>query len=223
MPPLPLQEGMDTPAATEPVAPPQEEGTTQEGMQDNAAPIADDDVSTDKAKLQLLRDELEQTRGSLDADFIKEFQTSLTPEEQELQFGDPVAFLSLYEQKKQAFLEERINAKESAISELEATIQHKEETAAYKSAMAEFLKNHPDVTKEALRDFFYNDLPPRKQKELSVMAPLEMYEALYAEYSKSAPMPSGEEDEPTPPLKVEGSFGGSGGSVGNQSPWFRRA
>ena len=89
--------------------------------------------------------------------------------------------------------------------------------------MAEFLKNHPDVTKEALRDFFYNDLPPRKKKELSVMAPLEMYEALYAEYSKSAPMPNGEEDEPTAPLKVEGSFGGSGGSVGNQSPWFRRA
>lgn len=223
MPPLPTD--MGTPPSEEMM--PNPEATPQEGATEEAPPpqpeMADADVSTDKAKLELLRAELEQTRGSLDADFIKTFQSSLTPEEQELQFGDPAQFLALYEQKKQAFLEERITSKESMISELEASIQKKEETAAYQKAMAEFLKNHPDVTKEALRDFFYNDLPPRKQKELSVLAPLEMYEALYAEYSKSAPMPNGDEDEPSVPLKVEGSFGGSGGSVGQQSPWFRRA
>lgn len=202
----------------------QEETTPPEMMEEAPMQMSDGDgdeeLSTDKAKLQLLKEELAQTQSSLDADFIKTFQSSLTPDEQELQFGDPSAFLALYEQKKGAFLEEQINSKAGAISELESAIAAKEETLSYKKAFSEFAKNHPDASIEALRDFFQNDMTPRQQEEAAKMPPLEFYEAVYAQFSKSAP--SDVKDEEVP-LKLEGGFGGNGGAVGGQSPWFRRA
>lgn len=200
----------------------QEESVPPEMMEEAPMQMSegDDELSTDKAKLQLLKEELAQTQSSLDADFITSFQSTLTPEEQELQFGDPSAFLALYEQKKGAFLEEKINSKQGAISELEGAIASKEETVAYKKAFSEFAKNHPDASKEALRDFFQNDMTPRQQEEVAKMPPLEFYEAVYASFSKNAPSDVVGEEVP---LKLEGGFGGNGGAVGGQSPWFRRA
>lgn len=206
------QSGTATPPSS-----PQERATSPQAP---APSMQDDGVDTDKAKLQLLKDELEQSLNSVNQDFISYFLTNTTPEEQELQFSDAKAYLALYEQKKEAFLKETIDAKKGAITALEEQIRMKEETATYKAAMAEFLKEHPDVDKVKMREFFEQDVPPREQQRLSALPPAEFYEELYELYSKSNPTTP--VDEPQVPIKLEGGHGVVQNSVGNErSPWKR--
>lgn len=193
-----------TPSASSPQAP--------------APTMQDDGVDTDKAKLQLLKDELAQSLNSVDQDFISYFLTNTTPEEQELQFSDAKAYLALYEQKKEAFLKERIDSKKQAITALEEQIRAKEETATYKAAMAEFLKAHPEVDKVKMREFFEQDVAPREQQRLGALPPAEFYEELYKLYSQAKP--TQQVEDPTVPIKLEGGHGELPNAIGSErSPW----
>lgn len=187
-------------------------------------PMQDNGIETDKAKLQLLKDELAQSQNSIDADFIKEFNATLTPEEQELQFSDSSAYLALYEQKKEAFLKKTISTKEGAITELEKQIHLKEETQTYKAAMGEFLTAHREADKLALREFFDQDLTPRRQKELAALPPLEMYEELYKDFQKAKPSQNDGDGDEKVPLKLEGGHGDiNGGAMGVQTSLWKRS
>lgn len=184
--------------------------STEEGAKTEPTQNEPDDIAIDQAQLKLLEEELAQTQNSVDADFIKEFQSSLTPEEQELQFGDVNAFLSLYEERKQAYLETKINEKKQKIDGLKGKIIEKLQDKEIGGARKEFLRAHPDADLKSMRDFFENDLPPRKQKEINALPLKELYEALYAEWKKSGG--GGEKEGEKVPLRVEGAFG-KGGSL----------
>ncbi len=189
-----------------------------ENKQSQAQPMQDDGVTTDKAKLQLLKDELDESLNSLDKDFIANFLSNLSTEEQELQFSDAKAYLELYEQKKESFLKETIDSKKQAITVLEEQIRAKEDTAAYKAALVEFLKAHPDVDKVKMREFCEQDVVPREQQRLYSLPPKEFYDELYKLYSSANPTQP--VDEPTIPIKLEGGHGDVPNSIGNErSPW----
>ena len=197
----------------------------QQGETPPPPPAQDNGIETDKAKLQLLKEELAESQNSVDADFIKEFNATLTPEEQELQFSDSASFLALYEKKKEAFLQEKIGTKQGIITDLEKQIHLKEESQIYKTAMGEFLQAHPEADKMALREFFDQDLSPRRQKELGALPPKEMYEALYEDFKKANPSQNDGDGDENVPLKLEGGHGdmNSGASGESENPWLRRA
>lgn len=154
-----------------------------------------DALNLKKAKIQLLEAELSEADAALDAEFIDGIEKHLTPEELDLRLDDDIRpFLTVVEEKREAFYREKLDALKGNIETIRSEVADEEETLDIEDAKRSFLEAHPEADWKAVVDFFHNDMSPRQKEELAGLGLMELMEKVYAIYSKKNKKPS----EPTP-------------------------
>ncbi|MBM0636864.1 hypothetical protein LNU06_01630 [Campylobacter sp. VicNov18] len=78
-----------------------------------------------------------------------------------------------YERLKKDYINSQMVPKMKKIEELRAIIQDKERGGRVFAIKQEFQNKHPQISLQALEDFYINDLSKRKQDELANMEPME--------------------------------------------------
>lgn len=166
-----------------------------------------------KAEIKLLEQELSDIDAKLDAEFIDTIDQLMSTEELEMRFDDDVrAFLSLVEEKREAFYREKLDELRSTISKKVSEVANEEDDMDMEEAKAAFIEAHPDVDMEAMSDFFNNDLTQRQKDEIataqSYLETLEKTYAMYAKKNKNQTKPEAkpsDEDNLPPNLSDVGS------------------
>lgn len=204
---------------------------TAPGQDGKTPPVANgaDSTAIDKARLQMLEQELEQSLSAVDKDFISVFEQSLTPEEAELQFSNLPEFLGLYESKKEEYLKQKINDYGTKIGELKNKIADDELTQLTAKAKAEFLAEYPDADLASLKEFYDKHTTPAQKEEMHSLPTKEGYAKLYELYKTAQGGGDNEalEGEPSVPLRMDGQAGDVLNKTQEtqqaQSPWMRNA
>lgn len=176
-----------------------------QGRQDKApASESDFDATQDRAMLSAIEAELEESRASIDSQFIDKFSEEIEINEdlQNLYFEDKKAFFTQYEEKKQAFLDEWVAPKIKRREELIGIIKDKEHGGKVFKIKKEFQDAHPEVSLQELDDFYTNELSKRVQEEISKMPAMQGYEKILELYKKE----KGAESTAQPPKKFDSVF-----------------
>ncbi|PAF42750.1 hypothetical protein [Helicobacter sp. 11S02629-2] len=125
-----------------------------------------DDTSIEEYQLGELQKELEETTGALDSNFIEDFSNSLSEDESALAYQDLKKFLALYEEKKKAYIEEKLLPLQQKGEELSHSINTKKTNKQIRSDEEAFLIEHPDANLDVLQAFMDNDMTKAEEKAL---------------------------------------------------------
>lgn len=135
------------------------------------------DISQDMGLLQELQSELQQTISSIDSDFASFYATNMPSEVEELFYEDRAKFLLEVEKAKQGYLEQRMIPMQQKASELQQTINDKQNQSSIWEAQIAFTRKYPDVDLDEMLAFYNEELSPKQKKELEKLGSLEaMYE-----------------------------------------------
>lgn len=162
-----------------------------------------DALNLKKAKIQLLEGELSEIDAKLDAEFIEAIPTMLSEEEMDMRLDEDVRlFLTLIEEKREAFYREKLDALKSNIDTLRKETMDEEENLDIEDGKRVFLEAHPEADWDALKDFYNNDIPLRQKEEFVGLDLVAFMEKVYELYSKKNKKPAPAEPantEATPP------------------------
>lgn len=137
------------------------------------------DITQDMGLLQELQNELQQTLSSIDSDFASFYATNMPAQVEELFYEDRAKFLLEVEKAKQAYLEERMIPMQQKASELQQTINNKQNQSSIWEAQIAFTKKYPNVDLDEMLEFYNEELSPKQKKELEKLGDLgAMYEQI---------------------------------------------
>lgn len=120
-----------------------------------------------KEQLLALEAEIAESRAAIDKDFAKKFGSSLSEEQQQLMFNDPVAFLESYESAKLEHLEQDLAPKLQRHTELRNQMQDEAIMQIKDRAIKALLDKYPKANPEEVIAFMEQDLSPKQIAELN--------------------------------------------------------
>lgn len=153
-------------------------------MQENQSKVSQFDTLEEENELNALNAELEQARASLETDFAK-FEAEKFSKDtrfQDLCFEDAEAFFKEILQDQNNYLSQNFEPKVKKAQELNAKISQKKQFKSIDDAVQIFTQKHPGVNIDELIAFCNEELPPKVQKELQNLEPMQFFEELYALY-----------------------------------------
>lgn len=151
------------------------------------------DATSEIQELEGLQNEISQLETTLEANGADFLASNLSEQEQDLFFENPTEFFKIMLEKVNGFYNEQIGNRKGRINELQNKIKEKETYASLDKAQKAFEETHKDITADELMAYAQEELPPRMQREISKMPPLEALNAIYAHYKKNN---GGEENLP---------------------------
>ena len=143
------------------------------------------DATSEIQELEGFQNEINQLETSLEADGAGFLASNLSENEQDLFFENPTEFFKIMLEKVNGFYNEQIGSRKGRINELQGKIKEKETYATLDKAQKAFNETHKDITADELMAYAQDELPPRAQREIAQMPPLEALNAIYAHYKKN--------------------------------------
>ncbi|MDD2267478.1 hypothetical protein [Sulfuricurvum sp.] len=173
-----------------------------------------------KAQIQILEAELSDVDAKLDAEFLDKIPSMLTEDEMDMRLDDDIrAFVSMIEDKREAFYREKLTDLKGRIDGMKSEVSHEEEMNTIEDAKKEFLEAHPECDFAALSDFVKNDVTPRQKEELySAATYLDMLEMAYSMFTKKKPSVKKEEPAQETNLPPDFNDAPSSAVVGDPTP-----
>lgn len=143
------------------------------------------DATSEIQELEGLQNEISQLETTLEANGADFLASNLSENEQDLFFENPTEFFKIMLEKVNGFYNEQIGSRKGRINELQGKIKEKETYATLDKAQKAFNETHKDITADELMAYAKEELPPRAQREIAQMPPLDALNAIYAHYKKN--------------------------------------
>ena len=143
------------------------------------------DATSEIQELEGLQNEISQLETTLEANGADFLASNLSENEQDLFFENPTEFFKIMLEKVNGFYTEQIGSRKERINELQGKIKEKETYATLDKAQKAFNETHKDITADELMAYAKEELPPRAQREIAQMPPLDALNAIYAHYKKN--------------------------------------
>ena len=143
------------------------------------------DATSEIQELEGLQNEISQLENTLEANGADFLASNLSENEQDLFFENPTEFFKIMLEKVNGFYNEQIGSRKGRINELQGKIKEKETYATLDKAQKAFNETHKDITADELMAYAKEELPPRAQREIAQMPPLDALNAIYAHYKKN--------------------------------------
>lgn len=143
------------------------------------------DATSEIQELEGLQNEISQLETTLEANGADFLASNLSENEQDLFFENPTEFFKIMLEKVNGFYNEQIGSRKGRINELQGKIKEKETYAMLDKAQKAFNETHKDITADELMAYAKEELPPRAQREIAQMPPLDALNAIYAHYKKN--------------------------------------
>lgn len=179
-------------------------------------------IGKDKEQLQAMKDNFEQTKADLEANFEKNLESMLTPQEKTaVEDSSPQEQWQIYATKYKSEVEDKIDVMREQIDAFEDNLYKYQLALENRKIDMKVVGDNPDLDLQAFHEWVSNDLTPRMQAELLAAAgkdKAKFAELLVAKYievigaSEGKPAPAGEEekkedDMPTDISNIAGETG----------------
>ena len=125
------------------------------------------DLAKKRAQLDVRKESREGMKDSLTAAYKKEIASNLSDDENDIILeGDAVAIAELFETKRQAMVEDRLEDEDKEIELFEEALEDAEVQYGLIETESGFRESNPDLDIEGFEEYLKNDLSPREKQAL---------------------------------------------------------